>query len=67
MPCTEAYKEHIMDTFNGFYPNTEKSNIDEIPEITLHNVSFQYGDQVILQDINYSFHAGGKYAVMGSD
>ncbi len=42
-----------------------KSNIDEIPEITLHNVSFQYGDKVILQGINYSFHAGCKYAVMG--
>jgi ATP-binding cassette subfamily B protein len=46
-------------------PDAAKSSIDEIPEITLRNVSFQYGDQVILQDINYSFHAGCKYAVMG--
>lgn len=46
-------------------PDTTKSNIDEIPEITLHNVSFQYGNKVILQGINYSFHAGCKYAVMG--
>lgn len=46
-------------------PDAAKSGIDEIPEITLRNVSFQYGDQVILQDINYSFHAGCKYAVMG--
>ena len=47
------------------YPDTVKSDIDEIPEITLHNVSFQYGNQVILQNKNYSFHAGCKYAVMG--
>lgn len=47
------------------YPDTAKSDIDEIPEITLHNVSFQYGDRVILQDKNYSFHGGCKYAVMG--
>ena len=58
-PLWEKFR---MDTV---CPDTAKSYIDEIPEITLHNVSFQYGDKVILQGINYSFHAGCKYAVMG--
>ncbi len=58
-PLWEKFR---MDTT---YPDIVKSNIDEIPEITLHNVSFQYGDRIILQDKNYLFHAGCKYAVMG--
>lgn len=37
-PLWEKFR---MDTT---YLDTAKSNIDKIPEITLHNVSFQYGD-----------------------
>ncbi len=42
-----------------------KSDVSSIPEIKLENVSFQYGDRSVLKNKNYSFKAGGKYAIMG--
>lgn len=52
-----------------FQPNTKsiekKLEIEEIPTITLDGVSFRYDERMILQNKNYSFHAGGKYAIMG--
>lgn len=42
-----------------------KTDIRDIPSITLKDVSFQYGDRTVLQDKNYTFEAGGKYAIMG--
>ena len=40
-------------------------SIDEIPCISLQNLSFQYGERVVLQNKNYEFCAGCKYAIMG--
>lgn len=42
-----------------------KSDIQEIPVITLSDLSFQYGNRAVLQNRNYTFEAGGKYAIMG--
>lgn len=52
------------------FQNTPKSRKDKVavqslPEISLENVSFQYGDRVVLDNKDYSFRAGGKYAIMG--
>lgn len=43
----------------------QKKNIQSLPEITLKQVSFRYGDHVVLQNKSLSFRAGGKYAIMG--
>lgn len=43
----------------------EKADINEIAEITLSDVSFNYGDKTVLKNSNYTFRAGGKYAIMG--
>lgn len=42
-----------------------KQEITDIPAITLEQVSFRYGDRPILQNKNYTFREGGKYAIMG--
>ena len=43
----------------------KKKRLSVIPEITLRNVSFAYGDRAVLDSENFVFRAGGKYAVMG--
>lgn len=52
------------------FSNSEESkfagkSIDKIPCISLQNLSFQYGERVVLRNKNYEFCAGGKYAIMG--
>ena len=42
-----------------------KCDVSSISEIKLENVSFRYGDRSVLKNRNYSFKAGGKYAIMG--
>lgn len=57
----------LWEKFNGNGADTteSKDTISVIPEIKLENVSFQYGDCPVLKNKNYTFHAGGKYAIMG--
>ena len=50
---------------NNAGPAERKDTVSAIPEIRLENVSFRYGDRPVLKDKNYTFRAGGKYAVMG--
>lgn len=42
-----------------------KDSVSAIPEIRLENVSFQYGTRPVLKNRNYTFCAGGKYAITG--
>lgn len=58
-PLWEKFNDNGADT-----PGS-KDPISFIPEIKLENVSFQYDDRPILKNKNYTFWAGGKYAIMG--
>ena len=55
----EKFDNNSVDT------TTAKDAISAISEIKLENVSFQYGDRPILKNKNFTFSAGGKYAIMG--
>lgn len=50
---------------NGVDATESKDTLSSIPEIKLDNVSFQYDDRPVLKNKNYTFCAGGKYAIMG--
>lgn len=50
---------------NGVDSTESKDAISSIPEIKLEDVSFQYDDRPVLKNKNYTFCAGGKYAIMG--
>ncbi|MBQ7873721.1 MAG: ABC transporter ATP-binding protein [Oscillospiraceae bacterium] len=43
----------------------EKADIKEIQSIKVENLSFGYGNQMVLENKNYVFNAGGKYAILG--
>ena len=43
----------------------EKVNIKGIPFISIENLSFSYGERNVFKDINYTFSAGKKYALLG--
>lgn len=57
----------LWDKFNRTSAVVEnsKSDINTIEDIKLKDVSFQYDNTPILQNINYTFCSGGKYAIMG--
>lgn len=42
-----------------------KQVLEPISEIEMQNLSFAYGDRVILDNRNFSFQAGEKYAICG--
>lgn len=50
---------------NGIDATENKDTVSEISEIKLENVSFQYADHPVLTSKNYTFYAGGKYAITG--
>lgn len=58
-PLWEKFQNDATDICKG------NSDISSIPEIKLEDVSFQYDDRPVLQNRNYTFRAGGKYAIMG--
>ena len=58
-PLWEKFDDNGADTIES------KETVSTIPEIKLENVSFQYGDRPVLKKKNYTFQAGGKYAIMG--
>ena len=58
-PIWEKFDDNTTDTIES------KNAISAIPEIKLENVSFQYDDRPVLKNKNYTFSAGGKYAIMG--
>ena len=43
----------------------EKVDIKGIPFISIENLSFSYGERNVFKDINYTFSAGKKYALLG--
>lgn len=43
----------------------QRKDIQDIPAITLTDVSFGYGEHLVLNNKSYDFRAGGKYAIMG--
>lgn len=57
----------LWEKFQDCCTNTDDGNsaVVVITEIKLENLSFEYGDRPILQNKNYSFKAGGKYAIVG--
>lgn len=58
-PLWEKFDDNTVNV------SENKSTISEISEIKLENVSFQYDKRFILKNMNYTFCAGGKYAIMG--
>ena len=58
-PLWEKFDNNSMHTVKN------KDAISSIPEIKLENVSFQYGDRPVFNNKNFTFCAGGKYAIMG--
>lgn len=58
-PLWEKFDDNMVNI------RESKDMISEIPEIKLENVSFQYEDRPILKNMNCTFCAGGKYAIMG--
>lgn len=47
--------------------NLEKGNLPPIQhEIRLNDISYSYGDKMVLENINISFKIGKKYAIVGS-
>ncbi len=58
-PLWEKFNDNGADTTES------KDTIPTIPEIKLENISFQYDDRPVLKNKNYTFCAGGKYAIMG--
>ena len=58
-PLWEKFKDDKEDI------DENKCDVASIPEIRLENVSFRYGDRPVLENKNYTFGAGGKYAIMG--
>ena len=58
-PLWEKFNDNGADTTKS------KDTVSVIPEIKLENVSFQYDDHPVLKNKNYTFRAGGKYAIMG--
>ena len=58
-PLWEKFDNNSVDTTES------KDTISSIPEIKLEDVSFQYDDRPVLKNKNYTFCAGGKYAIMG--
>lgn len=57
----------LWEKFNHTTAVVESGNaeIETIEAIKLHDVSFQYDSRPILQNKNYTFCSGGKYAIMG--
>lgn len=57
----------LWEKFNdsGADISERKDTISAIPEIKLENVSFRYDDRPVLNNKNFTFCAGGKYAIMG--
>ncbi len=43
----------------------EKRYIEMKESLELKNISFSYGDSLVLHDLSASFKAGGKYAIIG--
>jgi len=58
-PLWEKFDDNTMNV------RENKDTIFEIPEIKLENISFQYDECPVLKNKNYTFCAGGKYAIMG--
>lgn len=58
-PLWEKFNDNDADI------SKSKDTISAIPEIKLENISFQYDDRPVLKNKNYTFCAGGKYAIMG--
>ena len=57
----------LWDKFNkeAAVQKSSEKVVDGISCITMQNVSFQYGERVVLKNKNYEFCSGGKYAIMG--
>lgn len=51
--------------YNAQKKEEDKTELYNIPEIKLKDVSFRYGDHPVIENQNYTFYAGGKYAIMG--
>ena len=64
---TVKVSKPLWEKFDNDNADTSENNCDvaDIPEIRLENVSFRYGDRPVLENRNYTFFAGGKYAIMG--
>ncbi len=43
----------------------EKKAMSAVDEIRMEDICFSYGDRVILKERDFSFEAGGKYAIVG--
>lgn len=60
---------YIQNTLNllGNYKETERFLLDEICQISLEHVSFNYDkrERAVLQDFNYRFEKGKKYLLIG--
>ena len=58
-PLWEKFKFHSENK------DEPKKHIQNLTEIRLQNVSFQYAEHPVLHNKNYAFKCGSKYAIMG--